>query len=136
MTLPYRPLAANDTGRVGAWRAWQSGILVGKLMLGENSLETSRYSAMDIADLCYTTRVGGTPALAARPVFAGERLAWVEPDERLIYYLPKTRPDGQTTLYLKPVEFLDRLATLVPRPASTAIATTACCPPIPHYARR
>ena len=52
----------------------------------------------------------------ARPIFAGERLAWVEPDERLIYHLPKPRPNGQTVLYLTPVEFLDRLATLVPPP--------------------
>lgn len=52
----------------------------------------------------------------ARPIFAGERLAWVEPDERLIYYLPKPRPDGQTLLYLTPEEFLDRLAVLVPPP--------------------
>jgi hypothetical protein len=52
----------------------------------------------------------------ARPVFAGERLAWLEPDQRLIYHLPKPRPDGQTVLYLTPLEFLDRLATLVPPP--------------------
>jgi hypothetical protein len=31
----------------------------------------------------------------ARPIFAGERLAWVEPDERLIYYLPKPPPTGR-----------------------------------------
>jgi len=52
----------------------------------------------------------------ARPVFAGERLAWIEPDQRLVYHLPKPRPDGQTALYLTPLEFLDRLAALVPPP--------------------
>lgn len=41
----------------------------------------------------------------ARPIFAGERLAWVEPDERLIYHLPKPRPDGRTELILTPLEF-------------------------------
>lgn len=39
----------------------------------------------------------------ARPVFAGERLAWLEPDQRLIYHLPKARSDGQT--YLAPWNF-------------------------------
>lgn len=52
----------------------------------------------------------------ARPIFAGERLVWVEPDERLVYHLPKPRPDGQPMLYLTPLEFLDRLANLVPPP--------------------
>jgi hypothetical protein len=28
----------------------------------------------------------------ARPIFAGERLAWLEPDQRLVYHLPKPRP--------------------------------------------
>jgi hypothetical protein len=41
----------------------------------------------------------------ARPIFAGERLAWVEPDERLIYHLPNPRPDGRTELILTPLEF-------------------------------
>ena len=52
----------------------------------------------------------------ARPVFAGERLNWLEPDQRLVYQLPKPRPDGQTELYLTPLEFLDRLAALIPPP--------------------
>jgi hypothetical protein len=52
----------------------------------------------------------------ARPVFASERLDWIEPDQRLIYHLPKPRPDGQTVLYLTPLEFMDRLAALVPPP--------------------
>jgi hypothetical protein len=52
----------------------------------------------------------------ARPMFAGERLAWIEAEQRLIYRLPKPRPDGQTALYLTPLEFLDHLAALVPPP--------------------
>ena len=31
----------------------------------------------------------------ARPIFAGERLAWVEPDERLIYHLPTISPGAK-----------------------------------------
>jgi hypothetical protein len=52
----------------------------------------------------------------ARPLFAGERLAWLEPDQRLVYHLPKPRPDGQTALSLTPLEFLDHLAALIPPP--------------------
>ncbi len=36
--------------------------------------------------------------------------------QRLIYQLPKPRPDGQTVPSLTPVEFLERLATLIPPP--------------------
>ena len=52
----------------------------------------------------------------ARPLFAGERLAWLEPERRLVYRLPKPRPDGQTALTLTPLEFLDHLAALIPPP--------------------
>ncbi|MBM4201290.1 MAG: IS91 family transposase [Gammaproteobacteria bacterium] len=52
----------------------------------------------------------------ARPIFASERLAWAEFDERLIYQLPKPRPDGRTMLSLTPLEFLDHLAALIPPP--------------------
>jgi len=52
----------------------------------------------------------------ARPVFASERLAWVEPDQRLVYHLPKPGPDGKAALTLTSLEFLDRLAALVPPP--------------------
>ncbi|MGH8065309.1 MAG: transposase [Candidatus Entotheonellia bacterium] len=30
----------------------------------------------------------------ARPIFASDRLSWAKPGERLIYSLPKPRPDG------------------------------------------
>jgi len=67
----------------------------------------------------------------ARPIFAGERLVFAQPAEGrgqgralqaaprmqcLIYHLPKPRPDGQTVLSLTPMEFLERLATLIPPP--------------------
>ena len=52
----------------------------------------------------------------ARPIFASERLQWIEKDQRLVYRLPKPRPDGQTVLYLTPLEFLDKLAVLIPPP--------------------
>jgi hypothetical protein len=52
----------------------------------------------------------------ARPIFASERLQWIEKDQRLVYRLPKPRPDGQTVLYLTPMEFLDKLAVLIPPP--------------------
>jgi len=52
----------------------------------------------------------------ARPVFASERLAGLEPDQRLVYHLPKPDPDGKAALTLTPLEFLDRLAALVPPP--------------------
>jgi hypothetical protein len=46
--------------------------------------------------------------------------------QRLFYQLPEPRPDGQTVLSLTPMEFLERLATLIPsprrhRPSSHAI---------------
>jgi len=53
----------------------------------------------------------------ARPVFAQERLAWAGEDhDRLVYRLPKPMPDGRITLYLTPLELLDRLAKLIPQP--------------------
>jgi len=52
----------------------------------------------------------------ARPIFASERLQWIEKDQQLIYRLPKPRPNGQTVLTLTPLEFLDKLALLIPPP--------------------
>jgi len=51
-----------------------------------------------------------------RPINAGERLSWLEKDERLIYRLSKPQHDGQTVLRLTPMEFLDRMAVLIPSP--------------------
>ena len=86
----------------------------------------------------------------ARPVFASECLAWIEPGQRLVYHLPKPGPDGKATVTLTPLEFLDRLAALVPpprkhrhryhgvlapnsplRPAVTAYAGLPLDPPLP-----
>lgn len=67
----------------------------------------------------------------ARPIFASERRLWAQPAarrgqgralhaaprmQRLIYQLPKPPPDGQTVLSLTPMEFFERLATLIPPP--------------------
>ncbi len=52
----------------------------------------------------------------ARPLFASERLVWLEEGERLSYRLPKPRPDGQTTITLTALEFLDLIALLIPPP--------------------
>jgi len=52
----------------------------------------------------------------ARPIFAGDRLNWLEKDEMLIYRLPRPRHDGQALLRLTPAEFLDRIALLIPPP--------------------
>lgn len=38
------------------------------------------------------------------------------PEITVVYQLPKPLPNGQTQLHLKPEEFLDRLAMLLPRP--------------------
>ncbi|MEE9395870.1 MAG: transposase [Methylococcales bacterium] len=52
----------------------------------------------------------------ARLIFASERLQWSEKNQRLIYRLPKPRPNGQKLLTLTPLEFLDKLALLIPLP--------------------
>ena len=51
----------------------------------------------------------------ARPPFALERLQSLD-EQRLLYRLPKPRPDGSTTLTLTPLEFIQRLAALIPPP--------------------
>jgi hypothetical protein len=51
----------------------------------------------------------------ARPPFALERLQALD-EQRLLYRLPKPRPDGCTTLTLTPLEFIQRLAALIPPP--------------------
>ncbi len=75
----------------------------------------------------------------ARPIFASERLLFAQPAERrgqgrapqaaprmqrLIYQLPNPRPDGQPVLSLTPMEFLERLATLIPPPRRHRIGIT------------
>jgi hypothetical protein len=52
----------------------------------------------------------------ARPAFASERLCWDQQDERILYTLPRPQPDGQSLLTLTPLQFLDRLAVLIPPP--------------------
>ncbi len=52
----------------------------------------------------------------ARPPFALERLQAIDA-HRLIYRLPKPRPDGSTDLILSPLELIGRLAALIPPPS-------------------
>jgi len=53
----------------------------------------------------------------ARPLFAQKRLSWAGEDhDRLVYRLPRPMPDGRITLYMTPLELLDRLARLIPPP--------------------
>jgi hypothetical protein len=51
----------------------------------------------------------------ARPPFALERLESVD-EQHLLYRLPKPSPDGRTALTLAPLEFIQRLAALIPPP--------------------
>jgi len=54
----------------------------------------------------------------ARPPFALQRLESLD-EQRLLYRLPKPRPDGCTALTLTPLEFIQRLAALIPPPKIT-----------------
>jgi hypothetical protein len=51
----------------------------------------------------------------ARPPFALERLERIDA-QRLLYRLPKPRPDGCTVVTLTPLELIQRLAALIPSP--------------------
>ncbi len=51
----------------------------------------------------------------ARPPFALEHLQQRDA-EHLVYHCPKPRPDGPRDLVLTPLELIDRIAALVPRP--------------------
>ena len=53
----------------------------------------------------------------ARPPFALERLHLVrDRSDQILYLLPKPDPAGRTALRLSALEFLDRLATILPPP--------------------
>jgi len=52
----------------------------------------------------------------ARPLFAAERLVWEPGEQRLRYQLPQPGHRGETVLMLTPLEFLDRIALLIPPP--------------------
>jgi putative transposase len=94
----------------------------------------------------------------ARPIFGSERLLWAQPAarrgqgralhaaprmQRLIYQLPKPRPDGQTVLSLTPMEFFERWRLSSRHHAGTVTAIMASWPRMPRcvggglrYARR
>ena len=52
----------------------------------------------------------------SRPAFSGERLSWRVEGERVVYRLPKPRPDGTQQVALTVSELFDRLAALIPPP--------------------
>ncbi len=54
----------------------------------------------------------------ARPPFALERLEWrsAGAEGEVVYHLPRPAPDGRTVVRLSPLEFLGRLAALLPPP--------------------
>ncbi len=52
-----------------------------------------------------------------RPPFSGERIERL-PDGRVLYEFRRRRPDGSSHVVLEPVEFLEKLAALVPPPRS------------------
>jgi len=52
----------------------------------------------------------------ARPVFSGERIKTTKNNEKIIYELNKPSIDGKTELVFSPLEFIDKLAKLIPPP--------------------
>lgn len=62
-----------------------------------------------------------------RPAFAQERLA-LRDDGRVLYHLrrPWPRPQGPTCLVLEPLEFLKRLAALIPAPYAHTVRYHGC----------
>jgi len=52
----------------------------------------------------------------SRPAFSVERLSWRVEGERVVYRLPKSRPDGTQHVELAVSELFDRLAALIPPP--------------------
>jgi hypothetical protein len=89
----------------------------------------------DRAGLERLLRYCARPTLRLRSgqVFAGERLTWAEPDERLIYHLPKPRPDGQMVLTLTPLELMPHLRVRHPagglQPCKSSVLTICPGPP-------
>jgi hypothetical protein len=69
-------------------------------------------------------RAGALAALFARPLYAAGRLQWIVPGERLSlsargkvrYELKTPYRDGTTHVIFEPVDFIARLAALVPKP--------------------
>lgn len=73
-------------------------------------------------------------ATLLRPPFALERIEQINED-RVVYCLPRPQRDGRTARFLTPLEFIDRLAALIPRRGCTATATMACWRPMRRCAR-
>ena len=69
----------------------------------------------------------------ARPALAGGRLRILD-SEHLSFALKTPWSDGTSHLVLSPLELLERLAALVPRPGSISCATTVSWRPVPGTA--
>lgn len=52
----------------------------------------------------------------ARPPFASERLSWDKRSKRVVYQLPKPRPNTPSSITLDPLQRIDRLVVLIPPP--------------------
>jgi len=50
----------------------------------------------------------------SRPAFSVERLSWCVEGERVVFRLPKSRPDGTQHVEFAVSELFDRLAALIP----------------------
>ncbi len=52
----------------------------------------------------------------ARPPFSSERLGWQKRSKRVVYELPKPRPNAASAIALDPLELIDRLVLLIAPP--------------------
>ena len=68
-----------------------------------------------------------------RPPLALERLT-ESSGGQLLYELPHPRRDGSTHLLLAPLELIEKLSVLIPRPGFTCSGSTASWPPAPSFA--
>jgi hypothetical protein len=92
-----------DEEATASMRAWSHA--------GGFSLDASiRIEAWDRAGLERLLRY------CARPPFASERLSWEKRSGRVVYELPKSRPNAPSAITLEPLELIDRLVVLIPPP--------------------
>jgi hypothetical protein len=71
----------------------------------------------------------------ARPAFAGERVA-IREDGKVAYHLPKRTLDGRTLLVMDPLEFLEKLARLIPPPRAHQVRYFGVLAPNSHLRER
>ncbi len=94
------------------------GVLGSEAVADMRAWPHSGFSIDASVTVCARDRAGLERLLryCARPAFASQRLVWENEGKELLYRLPKPRPDGQTVLCLTPLEFIERLAALIPPP--------------------